>query len=129
MCSQNGSDGSRNKAFKKLSMVKICPTCGKAKKRINFKRPQPGGKLPMKIQDECNLCYKVKKWYENLDSYDKDMCSLIENDDDYLGEIIHCKYCGQDRYGGTRVEHGGDIICDICWQQYCIGLWDLVVRD
>ncbi len=116
----------KRKVFTVLKKHQICPRCGYAKKKIEFKRPKKGGILPMIVHSVCNLCYKMDRWYKELNDYDREMCHLLESAEDYDGTLIMCENCQKERYGERRSEYKNKNICDICWQQYSLGLWELV---
>lgn len=105
----------------KIKQYKYCPSCRKFKHWRLFKRPQPGGILPMLVHEECNLCARVRAWYSSLTETKKRSLELKENDDDHDGEIGVCENCGERRYGEKRELFDGRWICNYCFWMHAFG--------
>ena len=105
----------------KITQYKICSACGKLGHWWTFKRPPPGGGLPMVTYDDCNSCARIKRWYESLSKEEKELLALYEAEDTGSTEYLLCSHCEKRGFGSKRPVFNDRWICDICYWRHASG--------
>lgn len=110
-----------------VRQYKICASCGCLKHWWAFRRPYPGGILPMGVFDDCNLCSKLESWKKGLSprqelelQHKVELEDILEEEAEDECDFGVCELCGFRAWGQFR-EHFNTWVCNPCFWNHCYG--------
>lgn len=74
----------------------------------------------MEVHDNCNMCARIRSWYEKqpVDPVDDE----FEDATDDGPRMGTCQNCHEYRSGENQIAWGGAFLCNICFWRHVTGL-------